>query len=505
MRRKIVIIGAGISGLSTGCYLQMNGYDTEIYEMHSLPGGLCTAWERKGYTIDGCIHWLAGSKPGESFYDLWNELIDMKSVRFFEYEEYLRFEDAQGKQLTVFTDIDKLEREMLEKAPQDRKVIEEFIGAARKLSGFKMPIGKARELYGFGDKARLLLGILPYIRLFKKWMSISGSQLAAKCESPLLKQTFESMFVSDMAALFLVFMMVLMNKKNAGYPIGGSLEFARRIEKKYLELGGRMNYGSKVTKIITEHSDGKANIAKGVVLENGQICSGDIVISAADGHFTIFEMLGGKFVDEKIKFYYENFTTFPSYLQISLGLSRTFEGLPCAMVYELKKPIVIDAETKRDRIGFRTFNFDPTLAPKGKTVVTTFLTTPNYEYWEGLRKNDREKYNAEKERIAGEVVGVLEDKMGNIKNHIEMIDVATPATVIRYTNNWKGSLEGWILSPKMGFTQMSKTLPGLDNFYMIGQWVEPGGGLPTAILSGRNVAQIICNQDGKHFSVISEK
>ena len=72
--KSVTIIGAGISGLATGCYLQMNGYDTQIFEMHDKPGGLCAAWERKGYTIDGCIQWLIGSSPNNDFYKLWQEL-----------------------------------------------------------------------------------------------------------------------------------------------------------------------------------------------------------------------------------------------------------------------------------------------------------------------------------------------------------------------------------------------------------------------------------------------
>ena len=58
--KSIIIIGAGIAGLSTGCYGQMNGYRTRIFEMHNLPGGLCTSWQRQGYTIDGCLAWLVG-------------------------------------------------------------------------------------------------------------------------------------------------------------------------------------------------------------------------------------------------------------------------------------------------------------------------------------------------------------------------------------------------------------------------------------------------------------
>jgi phytoene dehydrogenase-like protein len=48
--------------------------------------------------------------------------------------------------------------------------------------------------------------------------------------------------------------------------------------------------------------------------------------------------------------------------------------------------------------------------------------------------------------------------------------------------------------------RMDKSLPGLENFYMIGQWVEPGGGLPPAIMSGRNVTQIICKKDKVKFT-----
>ena len=74
MGKSVIIIGAGIAGLSAGCYGQMNGYDTSIFEMHHLPGGLCTAWTRGGYTFDGCVRWLVGSAPGNSLHRLWAEL-----------------------------------------------------------------------------------------------------------------------------------------------------------------------------------------------------------------------------------------------------------------------------------------------------------------------------------------------------------------------------------------------------------------------------------------------
>ena len=74
MGKSIIIIGAGIAGLSAGCYGQMNGYRTSIFEMHDKPGGLCTSWQRKKYTFDLCIHWLVGSASASGFYHIWQEL-----------------------------------------------------------------------------------------------------------------------------------------------------------------------------------------------------------------------------------------------------------------------------------------------------------------------------------------------------------------------------------------------------------------------------------------------
>ncbi|GAI45723.1 unnamed protein product, partial [marine sediment metagenome] len=73
-QKSIIIIGAGIAGLSAGCYSQMNGYHTQIFEMQDEPGGLCTAWKRKDYTFDGCLHSVGGINPNYKLYHYWNDL-----------------------------------------------------------------------------------------------------------------------------------------------------------------------------------------------------------------------------------------------------------------------------------------------------------------------------------------------------------------------------------------------------------------------------------------------
>jgi phytoene dehydrogenase-like protein len=83
-----------------------------------------------------------------------------------------------------------------------------------------------------------------------------------------------------------------------------------------------------------------------------------------------------------------------------------------------------------------------------------------------------------------------------------MVDVATPLTFERFTGNWQGTFEGWMITPENAgvvMKPMSQNLPGLQNMYLCGQWVEPGGGLPTGVMSARRLLKAICKEDGIKF------
>lgn len=96
MQKSIIIIGAGIASLSTGCYSQMNGYKTQLFEMHTIPDGLCTTWKRKGYKINGAIHWLNNTRPEDSFYRFYEEVGAVQRNTMFNYEEVARIEGGEG-------------------------------------------------------------------------------------------------------------------------------------------------------------------------------------------------------------------------------------------------------------------------------------------------------------------------------------------------------------------------------------------------------------------------
>jgi phytoene dehydrogenase-like protein len=494
MDKTVTIIGAGIAGLSAGCYGQMNGYRTQIFEMGQNPGGLCTAWSRKGYTIDGCIHWLVGSSPKSEFYKIWAELGAIQDRSFVDHDALLRVEGADGKEFVVYSDLDRLNQHMEDLAPEDRDTIEDFIGAIRTSTRHDPPVEKAPELYTPADGLKMA-NRLPLLRVVRKWGKISVQEFASLFRNPFLRESFPAVFnMADFPMAGMIITLAWLHNKAAGYPIGGSLDFAKAIEKRYLGLGGNIYYDSRVVKIITENDR-----AVGIRLESGEEHRSDVVISAADGHSTIFDMLDGRYADDTVRGYYDNFPIFPPLLYISLGIKRNLKDIPSSVMginFPLRKPLAVDDRTL-DRMTAQVYNFDPTLAPEGGTVARVMITS-DYERWKGLRERPAE-YRAEKKKAADTVISALEERFPGISSDIDMVDVATPITFQRYTGNWRGSFEGWLPTVDNFGNRMSKTLPGLGSFYMIGQWVEPGGGLPPAATSGRNVVQILCHHDGIKF------
>ena len=489
-KKKVVIIGAGIAGLSAGCYLQMNGYDTEIFEAHNISGGLCTAWNRKGYLIEGCIHGLLGSAPSHLLYNLWNELIEMDKLKFVDADIKHLYIFEDGKRFTQYANLDRLHKSMIKLAPEDKDIINEFIGDIRRLQSVQISYDKPKEFFNLPGKIKMLKAF-PLLFVMKKWISLS-SQDFSKSFKNLLMQDVVKHFASPL--LFEMFVLSEMDLKRCGYPTIGSFEFSKLFEKKYLSCGGKIHYKTRVSKAMIVD-----NKAVGVLLENGDKHYADIVVSAADGKTAIYDLLEGKYISEAVKKEYNSADLNPSKIQISLGVNKTFKEWPRMVKIILSSPYTICDGSQYNSLDIMIYNVDEGLAPYNKTLLIAQLDTKNGEYWSALRDADYNRYKFEKKKISEELIRILERRMGGIEGNIDMTDVATPATYIRYTGNWRGSVQGWANENIFKSNPFKKELSGLKNFFMIGQWVEPGGGVPNVFQSGRNLAQIICKRDRKRF------
>ena len=496
MKKSMIVIGSGLAGLSAGCYARMNGYYTTLLEQHSSPGGLCTSWRRGEYIFDGCIHWLAGSSGEGLLGQWWNEVGALAGKKFVYPEVFTQIETGtyeDKKTFTVFSDADKLNEHMKTLGPDDSESIDAFTDLIKKFTSFPMAFDKPFELLGIRDYLAMLQSMRPYFKELKTLRTMTVRQYANGYKSVHLREGIEGILggMPDFSFLALVLMLAWAHNRSAGFPIGGSLEFSRSIEEKYRQLGGIVRYGSRVEHVIVTKRQ-----AVGVRLEDGTEQYADIIVSAADGYATIFKLLSGKYVDRAIRTRFDTLPIFEPFFCLSLGVRRDFSQEPPLSVRILERPMEIEGRTQT-KIGIKHYCFDPTLAPAGKSVLQV-LYTSDYDYW--LRfKTDRSAYEAEKAKIADLLVGAIEGFYPGIAKDIEAIDTATPLTFERYTGNWRGSFEGWMLTPKTMSMRIPKIVPGVKNFYMVGQWVQPGGGLPNSLKSGRDLVNILCKKEGQTF------
>jgi phytoene dehydrogenase-like protein len=374
MTKKVIIIGGGIAGLSAGIYSAMNGFDTEIIEMHSVAGGQCTAWDRSGYRFDYCLHWLVGTSKG-AFHDIWvetNVLNDKTEV--IDHQIHSRIFDKERNEFIIYSNIDRWEKYLLEFAPEDRKTIKVMCNDMRK-STLLEPFALPPELRSFFDYIKIIPVMLPIINLVRKFGRLT------------CKEYFEKL-----------------NFKN------------ERLRSTLLSFYGDRNFSA----------------------------------------LAFVFMLG--FFNQKI------------------GMTKLDYGY-----------------------SVMNYHYDSTMAPKDKTAIVLRFESP-WKLWENL---EGENYRLEKEQIKKDAVKILETEYPGISEFIEVIDVATPKTDVRFTGVKDGAYEGFMPSKENMMNNLDMQLPKLKNFYMAGQWLFPGGGLPPSAQTGKWAVQLICKKENIKF--ISDK
>jgi phytoene dehydrogenase-like protein len=485
----MIIVGAGIAGLATGCYAQMNGYRTQIFEQHDKPGGLCTSWHRQGYTFDGCIHHLAGAGPESRIHPIWEELGAVQGREMSFADELVRVETPDGKAFHVYVDPDQLEAHMKALAPADRRLIEAYAGALRRLSEVEL---LAAPLFGPADFARLL----PRVPAIVRWGRTTLQAVAERFSDPFLQRAFPTIQYdfSDIPALINLNFLAGCHRRILGWPIGGSLAFSQAIADRYGELGGELHTRARIEAILVENDR-----AAGVRLADGSEQRADVVVSAADGRTTIFDMLGGRYTNDAIRAYYAEPDEYQEMsVHVSLGVARDMSQEPHALVQFLENPVTLMGQS-RDRLDVENYGFDPTLAPVGKAVLKVMLGS-SYSFWKTLSV-DRARYREEKEAIAETIVAQLDARFPGLKQQVEVVDVATPLTIERYTGNMHG-FQAWGARKNPWGTMLkglSKTLPGLENFHMVGQWAGATIGISTAAIMARGLIKTLCKQEGREF------
>ena len=496
--KKIIIIGAGISGLSAGIYGQKNGFETEIYEKNPSAGGLCVGWKRDNFPIDGCIHWMTGTKEGTEMRSMWDDLKGFKSEDII-YSDNFGSVEYQGTTVTFWCDLKRLEKELIKISPEDKKIIKSVVYMIYKIQNMPLPTDIPLSAMSVWRKIRFALSMFPYLKMYSYTKKFQREEYAEKFKSPILKYAFSHIVPGDGNLYSTLYAYGTVALGNGGVLKGGSPALTNNLVKSYEEVGGTIHYNSPVERIIIEK-----HRATGIQLKNGEIKTADCIISACDVNHS-YHLIEKKCFIKQYQKRFNNPDAYPtpSCVYISVRIDHEeWKKLGISPVYQFETPAYMVGKREFNSVPIRVYSYDESFVVNGDVLGTILLHQSNvdYNYWDALYKN-RKYYEEEKQRIANAVVTRIIDKFPTLEGKIKIIDVCTPKTYNRYTNAYCGAYMPFAYTSKGSIYYSNGLYKHLKGLMLATQWCVLPGGIPIAMMSGKFAIQRLLKENHKWYKI----
>ena len=490
MKKKVIIIGGGIAGLSSGVYALRCGFDVTVLESHSMAGGNCTSWKRGGYLFEGGMHWLTGSNKEDAINKAWRHIGALDgNVKIHCDEPFIEY-SHNGTPIRLYRDVDATERHWLALSPADEREIKKMCGNIRKVKNLAMPVTDLRGVKATRKNrlpASLLFSAVSAFRIMRKFTKISRDEYINRFTHEGLRDLIRSCTSDKSGVVPIFFTMGILTRGDGGFPEGGSLPFVGRIVKTFASLGGELLLSTRADRVIVENG-----VAIGVMAGDKRLAADAVIVTADTMAIDrLFDApLKADWLDEMRAVTEPTMATF-----VSLGINADLRKYQKGLVFKLKQPIVLDTQVY-EYLNVNNYAADPVYSPEGKAALTILLSGDTYDYWKEAKADNR--YGEEKQKIADAVISALESLIPEIAGNVEVCDVATPLTYERYCGNWKGS---WMteMTPSMKMKSYPAVIKGLSGVYFAGQRMMPPGGLPVALMSGRTAVQYLCRDTGALF------
>ena len=489
-----IIIGSGLGGLSCAAAFARQGFKPLVIEQHYKVGGYATTFMRPGgFVFDVSLHsTTVGERNG--IHNLIPGFPEIEEVEFEPHPNLYRMifpdYDIRVPQKNIKAYINNL----IELFPEEKTGIE---GIFEDMEGITNDIRKYSVAGGKIDMNTFAKDF-PY--LVKGFNRTWGSLVDARIKNPKLKAIVSSLWgyyglpPSKLSPYYYA-MPTFGYLTNGGYyPRGKSQKISDAFEKFIEEHGGKVMISSRVEKIIT-----KENTAYGVLTDDGKEYTAKVVISNANTFDTFNKMLIDKSL---LKDYLDRMET----LSVSLSSFQVFLGLKKDLVKEtgIKDTEIFyntgydsDAEYELmkkadlENGGYAVTLYDNVYkgySPEGKNTLN-ILTLQGFDHWEKYKedyfKDNKLEYNKEKERMADILIDKAEQTLlSGLRDAIEVKEIGTPLTNIRYTSNYRGAIYGFDQTlDNSGNTRLGHSTP-VKNLYLSGAWAAPGHGYGGVIYSG---------------------
>ena len=492
-KKKIIIIGGGISGLSAGINAINNGFEPLIIEKNPRLGGLCIGWQRKGYNIDGCIHWITGTRKDTQLHKMWQDIGAFKDEEIFDLPSWGSVE-YQGEIVPFYSDISKAEEAWIKISPKDKKRIHKFFKMVRIYEDVELPNEDPIPFLSYKTLFSFLWKMIKYFPTYEMGMFMSCEKYAKRFSSPALRYALTHIQPGKGNLYSMVFSYCNIASKNGGIIKGGSDKMIANIVEKYRSLGGELISGVGVKSIdIEKHK------AVGVILEDGRSIKGDYVISCCDVNYTLADLLDNKYYVRKFarRYNHPDKNPAPGCVLVYFAIEDMVD-IPVPYMFDI--PTFILGEEKIDHLCLRKMDYDPLFVKDNKVVVQVLLdqSSAGFNFWDKLGKNPAD-YKEYKANLASFIEKLIVEKFPSLQDKITFLDMTTPLTYKRYVNASRGSYMGFLYTDKKMALMSKGKVPHLKNFYLCGQYVQSPGGLPLALTAGHHVICHICYHEQKRF------
>lgn len=485
----VIVIGAGIGGLTTAAILAKNGKRVLVLEKNSMPGGYAVNFRRKKFEFDAAIHLLNGFGQGQVGAKILEACGINNEVTFLEPKHLFR---------SIFPDIDiqvpqgnpkEYINILTRYFPKERSGLEKL---------FKLMSGLFYRIDNTGEVSDRISPADFSDYVYKSYQELLDQFLKDKKLMAIVSQlwSYYGLPPSKLSAIFFSYPWHDYICNKGYYPKGGSRAISTALMNITQKNKGEFKFKANVTRVIL-----RDNAACGVATEKGEEFFADSVISNVDARTTF-----SKFIDKKslpgdflegLSDMEPSLSAFQVYLGLNVdleknGLSDYVTFINPGFNFDSQYESFLKNDINNAPFGI-TFHsvIDRDFAPKDKSALAV-LVLAGYDFWKGLSK---EAYAKQKEHFTNVLIKKAESIIPNLSSYIEIVESATPLTMERYTGNYKGALYGWSQTvPQSGSNRLKNKTP-VKNLYLAGAWTQPGGGIKGAMQSAVITASKVMDKD----------
>ncbi len=479
MKKKVIVLGAGIAGLTLSIELLLKGYKVTLIEKNDNPGGLCSGYFVNGHYIDACLHWLMGTKKDSQLYNYWKEIgafskdqkfISLPTLGSFEYE---------GTTITFYRDIEKTRKELVEISPEDESMINKFVDSVIAMANLMAKSQKYDSETESEYKAKLkkIPHVLKSTRMSREDYSLKFKHPAIRFAMKNCQTGYNNMFFFfDLYGIFI--------NGNADVPVGGAYYMVDRIKNRFLELGGELLTNTEVLSIETRDNEVQ------LIRTNKGNYIADEYVSCLDPKYTIQNLLHNKHKVRFLTLLDKRIAKRPISscynIYVTVDKDISYIDVPTGLHID---PIKIGTN-KTDFLLVRPYHYDECFKKDEKTVVSLFVdqNQDDYAYFMSLSEK---KYKSECERINSSVIDAFIKRYPELEGKVELLSFFGPKELNKRTNSSYGAIQSYSFTDKGLFYIYSGNILTLSNLRLCSQWNRSIGGTPTALLTAINMAKKI--------------